>query len=362
MDSPASPPARQSLERLPRAAQWAVLLAVSLLLAGGLELAAMPAALLIAPMLAGVAAGTNGATVRVPGFFFAAAQGVVGCLVAASITASIVTSFTSGWPLFLTVVLLTLAASSMLGWLVSRWRILPGSTAVWGSAPGGATAMVMMAEAFGADARLVAFMQYLRVIIVTLAAALIAGLFADTAAVPPPEKEWFPAIDPAGFGAVIAIVVAGGMMGRLLRLPSPYFLGSVILGAILHLGYGVPLQLPEWLLAVAYGIIGWRIGLNFTRTILIHAARALPQIVGSILALLAFCGALAFLLSSQLGIDPLTAYLATSPGGLDSVAIIATASESVDLSFVMAMQGARLLLVLLIGPWLARLMTRWLAE
>ncbi|MCC2690409.1 MAG: hypothetical protein K0S21_3212, partial [Rhizobiaceae bacterium] len=58
MDSPASPPARQSLERLPRAAQWAVLLAVSLLLAGGLEFAAMPAALLIAPMLAGVAAGT----------------------------------------------------------------------------------------------------------------------------------------------------------------------------------------------------------------------------------------------------------------------------------------------------------------
>ena len=46
----------------------------------------MPAALLIAPMIAGFAAGTNGATVRVPGFLFAAAQGVVGCLIAASIT------------------------------------------------------------------------------------------------------------------------------------------------------------------------------------------------------------------------------------------------------------------------------------
>jgi uncharacterized protein len=200
------------------------------------------------------------------------------------------------------------------------------------------------------------------VIIVTIAAALIARLFVDTAGVPAAAKEWFPEIDPVGFGAVIAIVVAGGAAGRLLRLASPYFLGSVILGGVLHLGYGVPPQLPEWLLAVSYGIIGWRIGLNFTRTILLHAARALPQIVGSILALLAFCGALAFLLSSQLGIDPLTAYLATSPGGLDSVAIIAAASESVDLSFVMAMQGARLLIVLLIGPWLARLMTRWLTD
>ena len=362
MESPASPPARPPLEKLPRFAQWALLLAVSLLLAAGLELAELPAALLIAPMVAGAAAGTNGATVRLPALLFAAAQGVVGCLVAMSITGGILSSFMSGWPLFLAVVLLTLAASSVLGWLVSRWKILPGSTAVWGSAPGGATAMVMMAEAFGADARLVAFMQYLRVIVVTLAAALVAGLFVDTSAAPSPARNWFPAIEPAAFGAAVAIIVAGGLAGRLLRLPSPYFLGSVLLGGIAHLGFGVPLQLPEWLLAVSYGIIGWRIGLAFTRPILFHALRALPQIVGSILALLAFCGAMAFLLSSQLGIDPLTAYLATSPGGLDSVAIIAAASESVDLSFVMAMQGARLLIVLLIGPWLARLVARRLAD
>ncbi len=362
MDTPAPPPVRQSLDRLPRAAQWAVLVAVSLLLAVGLEFAALPAALLIAPMLAGIAAGTSGATVRVPMFLFAPAQGVVGCLVATSIDASIVGTFMSDWPVFLTVVLLTLAASSFLGWLVSRWRILPGTTAVWGSAPGGAMAMVMMAEAFGADARLVAFMQYLRVIIVIMAAGLIASLFVDTAAVPAPTKDWFPRLDPVAFGATIAVIAAGGLAGRLLRLPSPWFLGSAILGGIVHLRYGLPLQLPPWLLAASYAVIGWRIGLNFTRTILIHAARSLPQIVGSILALLAFCGALAFLLSSQLGIDPLTAYLATSPGGLDSVAVIAAASESVDLSFVMAMQGARLLIVLMIGPWLARLVTRWVSD
>jgi uncharacterized membrane protein AbrB (regulator of aidB expression) len=42
-----------------------------------------------------------------------------------------------------------------------------------------------------------------------------------------------------------------------------------------------------------------------------------------------------------------------SPGGLDSVAIIA-ASSTVDLPFVMAMQTARFLVVLLTGPSLAR--------
>ena len=132
--------------------------------------------------------------------------------------------------------------------------------------------------------------------------------------------------------------------------------------ASVHLGFGVSLQLPQWLLALSYTVIGWSIGLNFTRAILSHAARALPQIVGSTLALMAFCGGLAFVLSHELGIDPLTAYLATSPGGMDSIAIIAAASDSVDISFVMALQSARLLIVLLLGPSLARLVTRWLRE
>ena len=77
---------------------------------------------------------------------------------------------------------------------------------------------------------------------------------------------------------------------------------------------------------------------------------------------MAFCGALAFLHQQPARHRPADRLSRDQPGGLDSVAIIAAASESVDLSFVMAMQGARLLIVLLIGPWLARLVARRLAE
>ena len=72
---------------------------------------------------------------------------------------------------------------------------------------------------------------------------------------------------------------------------------------------------------------------------------------------LALCGGLAYGLHRIAGTDPLTAYLATSPGGADSVAIIA-ASSKVDVPFVMAMQTARFLLVLAIGPSLARAIAR----
>lgn len=350
------------MARLRPPRQWLVLLAFSLLFASALEAAALPAALLIGPMLAAILAGTNGATVRVPRPLFGSAQAVVGCLVAASISADIFPVFYKEWPLFLGAVIATVAASSLLGWLISRWRILPGTTAVWGSSPGAATAMVLMAGAFGADQRLVAFMQYLRVIFVSMTAALIARMWVDTSGVEPPAIVWFPPIEWMAFAAMLAVALVGALLGRLCRLPSPFFLGTFIFGTIVHLGFGVEMQLPQWLLAVSYALIGWSIGLNFTRPILRHATRALPQIIASIVALIAFCGGMAFVISRVLGIDPLTAYLATSPGGMDSVAIIAAAAQNVDISFVMALQSARFLVVLLVGPSVARLVARSIKE
>jgi hypothetical protein len=70
--------------------------------------------------------------------------------------------------------------------------------------------------------------------------------------------------------------------------------------------------------------------------------------------MLALCGAVAAFMVFAAGIDPLTAYLATSPGGADSIAIIA-ASTDVDVSFVMAMQTVRLLVVLFVAPYLTRI-------
>ncbi len=84
--------------------------------------------------------------------------------------------------------------------------------------------------------------------------------------------------------------------------------------------------------------------------------------VASIVVLIAFCGGIAWVLTNELGIDPLTAYLATSPGGMDSVAIIAAAAGNLDISFIMAMQMVRLLVVLIFGPMLARLVARWVRE
>lgn len=346
------------MARLPAITQWSSLLGVSIVLAAVLEVAGLPAALLMGPMMAGVIFGTNGATVRVPRLPYFGAQAIVGCLIARTMTADIIATFLKDWPLFLGVVLAVVLASAVLGWLMSRLQVLPGTTAVWGSSPGAATAMMVVAEAFGADARLVAFMQYLRVVFVAIAASIFGRFWVDTSNAVAAPIVWFPPIDAPALAATLAAAGLGALAGRLSRLPAGTFMGPVIAAALLQ-GSGLThIELPEWLLAASYALLGWNIGLNFTRKILAHAWRALPQIILSILVLLGFCGALGFILTKTVGIDPLTAYLATSPGGMDSIAIIAASSKQVDVPFVMALQTVRLVIVLLTGPSLARFVAR----
>ena len=130
-------------------------------------------------------------------------------------------------------------------------------------------------------------------------------------------------------------------------------LGPLALGAVLNVLGSVTIDLPPVVLIASYAVVGWNTGLRFTRDVLAAAARALTQTLGATALLMGFCGGLAWLLVILLHVDPLTAYLATSPGGVDAAAIIA-ASTRVDTPFVMALQTLRVIVVLAIGPRVAR--------
>jgi membrane AbrB-like protein len=346
------------LRRWPKPTQWLALIFLSIACAAVLEMVRLPAALLLGPMIAGIVLAVNGASVNVPHRAFEGAQAIIGCLVAGSITSDFLTSLSRQGLLFCSVALAALFMSALLGYLLTRWRVLPGTTAVWGSSPGAASAMVLMAEANGADMRLVAFMQYMRVIVVALCASLVARIWVS------PEAEaavaeivWFPPVRWPAFGLTLLVAAVGAIVGLRLRIPAGAMLGPLALGAILHATMDVSMALPQWFLALSYAVLGWRVGLGFNRQILRHAARATPQIMASILFLVAFCGCLAWMLTVFADVDPLTAYLATSPGGLDSVAIIA-ATTHVDVAFVITLQTMRLVLVILLGPAISTFVAR----
>lgn len=345
------------LTALPAPLKWGLLILLSGLLAACFEWVQLPAALLLGPMVAAILFAINGARMAVPPAPSIAAQAAIGCLIANAIDGDIVATLAVDWPLFLASVLAVILATTLMGYVMARMRILPGTTAVWGTSAGAASAMMMMSESFGADARLVAFMQYLRVVCVASTASLIAALVFDARSGHAEAMIWFPPVDWIALAMTVAVAAIGTAIGRLSRLPAGMLFAPMFLAAGLHAAGLLKIELPPWLLAAAYLLLGWRIGLTFTRRILRHAMHALPQIMASIVILIVFCGGLALLLIEGAGIDPLTAYLATSPGGIDSVAIIA-ASTPVDVSFVMALQAMRLILVLLLGPPISRLVAR----
>ena len=342
----------EHLSQVPRPVQWFVLGLLSLVVMALLEWFRLPAALLLGAMVAGILVETAGGEIRLPAFPFQFSQAVIGCLVASRITPQILKTFAGHWPLFLGVMLAVVAASCGLGWLLHKYRVFPDTTPIWGLLPGAASTMMIMADSFGADGRLVAFMQYLRVVFVAIAGSLIARFWCHAATTSLPVI-WFPMTHGPALAGTLLFILVCIFIGKKSRLPAGAILVPLVLGAILEDTGLLRLELPPWLLATSYALLGWNIGLRFTRAILVHAARALPQITLSVLLLMGFCGGMAVLLVKFAGTDPLTAYLATSPGGVDSAAIIAAASK-VDLPFVMSMQTARLLLVIFIGPVLSR--------
>ena len=345
------------MEKLSRMQQWITLIGVSLLLGFILQYFHVPAALLLGPMIVGVVMGLLGATLRIDKRLFILCQAVLGCMIAQSLSLSVIEPLLADWPIVLTVLLLTLAASGLSGFLLVRYSDLPGPTGAWGSSPGGASAMVAMAADYGADARLVAFMQYLRVLFVATAAAMVARIGLGDAAQQAAPQIWFPPLD-GRFAITLGIMVLGAFLGQRFRIPSGALLLPALAGATLQNSGAVTLQVPEWLLAAAYALIGWTVGLRFTRPIFRLALRTLPQMLASIIGLMLLCGAMAWMLTKLLDVDLLTAWLATSPGGLDTVAIIAAGSR-VDIAFVMALQTLRLFTILLTGPALARFISRF---
>jgi len=328
------------------------LLAITAALVALLRLLALPAAFLLGAMAGAMIVASRGTVLRMPGWVFSIAQAVVGCLIARSFTPALFRAIGRHPALYAGAALSVLVVATGLGLLLARLRVLPGSTALWGSFPGAATVMVLLSDSFGGDMRLVALMQYLRVVVVAVTASIVGRVWAPAGATPhaPP---WVAPVAWPSFGFLAAIILFGGLAGPRIRMPAaPLFIPLVLATALQDFGY-LRIELPQPLLAASYLVIGWAIGLRFTGGVFRQAAGALARVLASVLALVGICAAIGWGLARIAHLDALTAYLATSPGGADSVAIIA-AGVAVDVPLVMAVQTCRFLSVLLLGPALAK--------
>jgi membrane AbrB-like protein len=332
----------------------------------GLDALAVPSPALFAGLAAAAALALAGAAPgRVPRPASAAAQAVVGVVIGVLAQADTLVAVAHDWLPVLVVGVATLAVSMAAGLLLGLRRGVSPLTGMLALTAGGASGIVAVSRDLGGDDRIVAVVQYLRVVLVTLSMPVLAAAVygasdeAGTGGVDAgPVGRWY-----VGLGFTVLCGLVGVPLGTLLRLPAGGLLGPMAVALVLTLtglsagADGVPAQPPRVLVELAYAVIGWQAGVRFTRASLRVVAGLLPAAVALIAAVVAVCAALGALLARLTGATPLEGYLATTPGGI--YAVLATAiSSGVDVAFVLAVQVLRVVVMLLVTPAVARWMAR----
>jgi membrane AbrB-like protein len=351
--------------RARRIVEWLLLLASSIFLVTAMRAAQLPAALLLGPMIAAIGFALCGAQARLSRTFALGAQTVLGCLIAKSFDSGLLAVLAIHWPTLVGLAAATLVMTAALGLLITRRGWLPGTAAIWGLSPGAASAMVLLADEHGADKRVVALMQYSRIILVAFAAVAVARVLGHpggSANVNLPNGAhglWSLPSHGLGFFEAIALALAGALSAKLTRQSSaalfvPAFGGAALQGAGL-----ITIELPPIVPALAFGVIGWYVGLSFTREALLYCLKIFPRMLAAVVAMMVMCGLLSLLLAVLVpNTDPLTAYLSMSPGGMDTAVVIAT-TTNVSLPLVLAAQLVRLIIVMIAGPSMAKIVAGW---
>ncbi|MBL4916222.1 AbrB family transcriptional regulator [Szabonella alba] len=157
----------------------------------------------------------------------------------------------------------------------------------------------------------------------------------------------------------LALALTGGIAATLLHLPLALLLGSMVaVGAVAMAGWkpmGHEVGLPGLFRLIAIPVIGIAIGGSFTPDILRQATQWAP----SLLALSLFvplAHILAFGIYRAGGVDPVSAYWGTVPGGLiESVTLGEEAGA--DPGMLVLMQFLRLILTIVAVPLLFVILT-----
>ena len=322
--------------------------------------AGVPSSYLFAAILVGIAIALGK-----PGWFdlpapvFPAGQAVAGVVVGTYLHTDTLSELGSRWVPVALVSAATLLLTIGAGLLLARIAPIDPATASLGMVAGGASGIVAMADDLGADDRIVAFMQYLRLAVVVFATPLIVGIAFhghSSATAGGASEPLLGTLD--GWLVTIAIAAAGALIGPRLRLPAAAFLGPTLLAAALTLGGALDgIAVPPLLREAAFAAIGLYIGLRFERETLRSIRKLLPAVLISIVALIAGCFVLAWVLQLTADVSLLDAYLATTPGGLYAVLPIAFGSNA-DAGFVLAVQGLRVLVMVLAAPAVVRLLLK----
>ena len=353
-DATSAPPAGDNRIR------WLCVAFTVFIAARGLGTAGFPTSALYAALLVGVgyALIARRRPLDVPATAMTFGQAVIGVTLGAQLDAATVGTVTSNWLAVSTVTLATLAVSLGVGVGVARLTGIGLATGTLGLVAGGATGIVAIADELGADSRLVAFMQYARLLVVVLLAPLVATSLAGTGRDDVSHVRADGGDLVADLVLTLGCALAGVLMARRIHFAAGALLWPLAVAAVVSVsGLAGDAGVPGLVASLAFTVVGLQVGLRFTVATVREARALLPWVLGAIGVLVVACAALAALLVPLAHVTFADAYLATTPGGLFVVA--AAASVSANASFVVSVQALRVLVMIVTAAPLVRLIGRW---
>src|SRR5215210_7838191 len=172
-------------------------------------------------------------------------DGGAGVAVGALIDLETLRAVAADWLPVLLVTVGTLSLSLAAGQLL---RLQPGISPVTGAfamIAGGASGIIVMARELGADQRMVAVLQYLRVLLIVVLMPVVATtLYGATSGAGGAADGGGPGW-PAGLLFTAGCAVAGLLVGRLVPFPAVSMLGPMVVAAVVDLtGLGAGAQVP----------------------------------------------------------------------------------------------------------------------
>jgi membrane AbrB-like protein len=340
-------------ERSPRTA-LALVVGLTVVLSVVLSLLHLPSAVLFASLIGGMAHALTSPTVlALPSGLFRVAQGAIGVVIGATVSLPALERIGHDVVPIGLVMVATLVISVLAGRLLALRSDVSLVTGVFALIAGGASGVVAVAHDLGADDRVVTVVQYLRVLVVLMAMPLVTAIVFH-----PAHGQGRLSSSDAGLPRDLVFVavslVAGLVLARLVRFPTASLLGPLAVAVAIAIGGWLgEVRVPTPVQWVAFALIGAQVGLRFTRASLASITRMLPAVLTLTIGMVAATAAVGAVLAWATPVDGLTAYLATTPGGL--FAVLSTASDAgSDVTYVLAVQLCRLLVILALTPLLAR--------
>lgn len=286
---------------------------------------------------------------------------VIGCMIGVSFTADAASELWGQLPTMLVSNILLVSFCLLVGWWGAKWTGMSIQSGMIGNVPGGLSQMVMLSEEIqDADMTAVAMMQTIRIMAVIFIVPMLVvhGIAqsipgsSDASGVETQAAAPFVAMPFQAWGTLLGcllICFVGARIAAMLRIPTPYLLGPVMVTALWGgLGLSTPV-IPELLLILAQLFIGCYVGsgMKFDRGT--SWQRLIPfSIVTAVLAVL-FSFIIGYGLTLFHSMSIATAFLSVAPGGMAEMGLTASLVRA-DLSIVSSYQLFRILFILFIVP------------